>query len=387
MEKSRSIPVFMQIVEQIKQRIKSDEFVSGMMLPKEIDFAKEFGVTRSTLRNALDVLEREGFIERRRAKGTVIAPKARYNKHLHPDLAVVTALDFTSPKKYMELLGSSGELGNAIAAATKRSMLIRFVPWCSNTHFFDLNEILFQKGIDGFIFASPLRLTDFIDRIVEEKIPHVLQESHYDKRGVNTIMTDDAAATRECVKKFYELGHRRIAFCSGLLKIPELNSSSRRCYNAFLEACKEFNIVLQDSWVQTFGENSWENIRVNEAPMYHSMLTTFPRPTAVIAATIRSAACLTRVCEEVDINIPDDLSLLSIGIDDLELNVIECSGFAKDYNKLGEATIDSLMQWISNPLYQPECKKIIPDFVDLGTIAPVNMNKERYKAVKELQLV
>lgn len=63
MERARSIPVFMQIVEQIKQRIKSDEFVSGMLLPKETDFAKEFGVARATLRNYLDVLENEGFCE------------------------------------------------------------------------------------------------------------------------------------------------------------------------------------------------------------------------------------------------------------------------------------------------------------------------------------
>ena len=191
MEKARSIPVYMQIVEQIKQRIKSGEFVSGMLLPKEIDFAREFGVTRSTLRNALDVLEREGFIERRRSKGTVIAPKARYNKHLHADLAVVTRLDFTNPQNYIDLLGANGELGSAIAAATKRGMLISFVPWCSNSHFFDLDEILFRKGIDGFIFTSPLYLTDFIDRVVEEKNPHVLQESHYDRYGANTVMSDD----------------------------------------------------------------------------------------------------------------------------------------------------------------------------------------------------
>ena len=387
MEKARSIPVFMQIVEDIKQRIKSDEFASGMLLPREVDFAREFGVTRSTLRNAFDVLEREGFIERRRSKGTVIAPKARYNKHLHPDLAVITALDFTNPKKYIDLLGASGELGNAIAAATRRSMLIRFVPWCTNTRYFDLDEILFQKGIDGFIFISPLRLTDFIDRVVEEKIPHVLQESHYDKRGVNTVMTNDAAATRECVKKLYAQGHRRIGFCSGLLKVPELMSSSRRCYMAFIEACKEFGIILQDSWIQTYGEDSRENVRINEAPMYHSMLTAFPHPTAVITVTIRSAGVVTRVCKELNVSIPADLSLLSVGIDDSELNTIECSGFAKDYSKLGEATIDSLMQWISNPLYQPECKKIMPDFVDNGTIAPVKADKKRHTAGKELQLV
>lgn len=389
MEKARSIPVFMQIVEQIKQRIKSDEFVSGMLLPKEIDFAKEFGVTRSTLRNALDVLEREGFIERRRSKGTVIAPKARYNKHLNADLAIVTRLDFTNPKKYIDLLEGSEELGVTIADATKRGMLIRFVPWCSNARFFDLDEILFRKGIDGFIFVSPLYLTDFVDRVVEEKIPHVLQESHYDKRGANTVMNDDFAATRECVKKLYELGHRRIGFCGGPLKKPELNSSSRRCLTVFLETCKEFGISLQDSWVQTFGEDNWENVQMNEMPQICSMLTTLPRPTAVVTASLRNATRVTKVCSELGISVPDDLSLICVGSDDSQLRFIKCTGFLKEYQKLGEATIDSLMQWIADPLYKPQCRKIMPEFIENGTIAAIDMKsfKNKTKVSKELKLV
>ena len=389
MEKARSIPVYMQIVEQIKQRIKSDEFISGMFLPKETDFAKEFGVTRSTLRNALDVLEREGFIERRRSKGTVIAPKARYNKHLHADLAIVTRLDFTNPQNYIDLLESSGELGAAIAAATKRGMLIRFIPWCSNSRFFDLDEILFRKGIDGFVFASPMYLTDFIDRVVEEKIPHVLQESHYAKRGVNTVMSDDFTATRACVKKLYELGHRKIGFCSGPLKKPELNSSSRRCFDAFLKACKDFGISLHDNWVKTFGEDDWENIRRDETKQIYSMLAVETRPTAVVTATIRNAKAVTKVAYELNMNIPKDLSLISIGNDDSEFKVSECAGFAKNYNKLGDATLDLLMQWIADPLYKPQCRKIMPDFVDFGTIAAINRKdlKIKYKVNRQLQTV
>lgn len=386
MEKARSIPVFMQIVEQIKQRIKSDEFVSGMMLPKEIDFAKEFGVTRSTLRNALDVLEREGFIERRRSKGTVIAPKARYNKHLHADLAIVTRLDLTDPKNYIDLLEGRAELGAVIAAATKRGMLIRFVPWCSNAHFFDLDEILFRKGIDGFIFSSPLYLTDFVDRVVEEKIPHVLQESHYDKRGVNTIMSDDSAATRECVKKLYELGHRKIGFYGGPLKKSELKSSPRRCFNSFLKACKEFGISLQDNWVQTFGEDDWENIRIDKTQAAYSMLTAQSRPTAIVTAAIRNAMTVTKICGKFNISIPNDLSLTCVGCNDSELNVVECTGFTKDYEKLGELTLDFLMQWIADPLYKPQRKMIMPDFIELGTIAPINIKKSRNKVEVARQL-
>ena len=384
MEKARSIPVYMQIVEQIKQRIKSEEFTPGMFLPKEVEFAKEFGVTRSTLRNSLDVLEREGFIERRRSKGTMIAPRERFNKHLYADLAVVTRLDLTNPQNYIDLLDGSRELGAAIAAATKQGMLIRFVPWCGNSRYFDLDEILFRKGIDGFIFSSPLYLTDFIDRVVEEMIPHVLLESHYDKRGVNTVMNDDFAATRECVKKLYKLGHRKIGFLGGPLKVPELMSSSRRCYLAFLEACKEFGIVLQNDWVQTFGNDDWENSRVDETKLVYHMLRDKLRPTAIITATLHSATVVNRVCRELNISIPGELSLISVGGYDFD-SEYKCDGFAKDYRTIGEDAIDSLMKWIADPLYCPEYKLEIPDYKSLGSIAVCGSKND--KARRQLQSV
>ena len=371
MEKARSIPVYMQIVEQIKQRIKSEEFTPGMFLPKEVEFAKEFGVTRSTLRNSLDVLEREGFIERRRSKGTMISPRERFNKHLHADLAVVTRLDLTNPQNYMDLLDGRMELGSSIAAATKRGMLIRFVPWCGNSRYFDLDEIIFRKGIDGFIFSSPLYLTDFIDRVIEEKIPHVLQESHYDKRGVNTVMNDDFAATRECVKKLYKLGHRKIGFLGGPLKVPELMSSSRRCYLAFLEACKEFGIVLQNDWVQIFGEDNWQNLRTDVSPQVYSMLGKDSRPTAMVTATIRNANTVKKVCRDLKISIPQDFSLISVGCNDIELKEVECSGFQKNFSLLGEVSVKSLMNWIADPLYQPSCQEVMPVYIENNTISKV----------------
>lgn len=385
MEKSRSIPVYMQIVEKIKQRIKTEEFKSGMLLPKEIDFAKEFGVTRSTLRNSLDVLEREGFIKRRRSKGTMIAPRECFNKHLHADLAVVTRLDLANPHNYVSLLDGSMELGSVIAAATKRGMLIRFIAWCDNLHYFDLEEILFRKGIDGFIFSSPLYLTDVIDRVIEEKIPHVLLESHYDKYGVNTVMTDDYAATRECVKKLYKLGHRKIGFSSGPLKVPELMSSSRRCYLAFLEACKEFGIAVHDDLVQTSGEANRENIRIDESPQIYSMLSRKSRPTAVITATIRNANLVRHICSDLKLRIPQDLSLICVGSNDTEFKEVRCSGYQKDYEILGEASVDSLMNWIADPLYQPSCQKFMPGYINHETtLSASDYGKNNISVEKEV---
>ncbi|WP_329407607.1 GntR family transcriptional regulator [Streptomyces sp. NBC_00704] len=50
------------------------EFTVGEILPNERELAARFGVARATLRQALDQLELEGRLQRRRGVGTTVAP-------------------------------------------------------------------------------------------------------------------------------------------------------------------------------------------------------------------------------------------------------------------------------------------------------------------------
>lgn len=49
------------------------EFSTGQILPNERELSARFGVARATLRQALDQLELEGRLVRRRGIGTLIA--------------------------------------------------------------------------------------------------------------------------------------------------------------------------------------------------------------------------------------------------------------------------------------------------------------------------
>ncbi|MDI5973416.1 GntR family transcriptional regulator [Streptomyces sp. SL13] len=53
------------------------EFAVGEVLPNERDLAARFGVARATLRQALEQLELEGRLQRRRGVGTTVAPPRR----------------------------------------------------------------------------------------------------------------------------------------------------------------------------------------------------------------------------------------------------------------------------------------------------------------------
>lgn len=65
-----------EIIEQILEAIKANVFVPGTRLPGEPDLAQQFGVSRNTLREALNILIEQGFIYRQRGIGTFVTPQS-----------------------------------------------------------------------------------------------------------------------------------------------------------------------------------------------------------------------------------------------------------------------------------------------------------------------
>lgn len=74
------VPRYGRIAEELRQRIRSGDIVAGERLPNQRRLAHQFGVTLMTLRQALELLERENLIVRRHGLGTfVAAPSIDYD--------------------------------------------------------------------------------------------------------------------------------------------------------------------------------------------------------------------------------------------------------------------------------------------------------------------
>lgn len=72
LKKDGSIPLYLQIVEQIKEQILSGEIPSGYRLPPERRLAESIGVNRTTVLNAYRELKAENLIGSHVGKGTVV---------------------------------------------------------------------------------------------------------------------------------------------------------------------------------------------------------------------------------------------------------------------------------------------------------------------------
>lgn len=67
--------LYLQVIDRIKQNIEQGIFREKEKLPSEFELAKQLGVSRATLREALRILEEESVIIRRHGVGTFVNSK------------------------------------------------------------------------------------------------------------------------------------------------------------------------------------------------------------------------------------------------------------------------------------------------------------------------
>jgi GntR family transcriptional regulator len=72
-DRTSPVPFYFQLSELLEQEIASGRWERGVRLPSEPELCDHFGVSRTTVRQALARLEQEGLITRDRGRGTFVA--------------------------------------------------------------------------------------------------------------------------------------------------------------------------------------------------------------------------------------------------------------------------------------------------------------------------
>ena len=71
------VPRYYQVYTVLSQRVREGEWPAEVAMPTEQDFAKTFGVSRVTIRKALNMLQEERLILRQQGRGTFALPPPR----------------------------------------------------------------------------------------------------------------------------------------------------------------------------------------------------------------------------------------------------------------------------------------------------------------------
>ncbi len=87
-------PIYLQLVENIQQKIISGEYSPGERLPSVRDLALAAAVNPNTMQKAMTELERSGLVFAQRTSGRYITDDAQLIKNLRRQTAGQQAADF-----------------------------------------------------------------------------------------------------------------------------------------------------------------------------------------------------------------------------------------------------------------------------------------------------
>lgn len=72
LDPSHPLPLYHQLKDILKRKILSEEWPVGTLIPTEQELIQEYGVSRTTVREAIMELSSEGLLVKRQGKGTIV---------------------------------------------------------------------------------------------------------------------------------------------------------------------------------------------------------------------------------------------------------------------------------------------------------------------------
>jgi len=127
LEGNVAAPLYVQLSERLAHAITTGSLMPGQQIPPEAELMETFGISRVTVRQAIQLLARNGQVESRRGKGTFVS-RPSFQQDLSNLQGFQEALRQQGVEPQTELLEFSGSLGRvdlAIPAGLKLPVRLR----------------------------------------------------------------------------------------------------------------------------------------------------------------------------------------------------------------------------------------------------------------------
>jgi len=124
------IPLYSQLVGIVRRNITARTVLPGEILPSEAELCRTFNISRSTVRQAVGILESEGLVIRKQGRGTYVAePKvSRKSKMLYSFTSEISALGKSPTSSIIdfEVMDPTPDIIKVLELPTAESRVYRF---------------------------------------------------------------------------------------------------------------------------------------------------------------------------------------------------------------------------------------------------------------------
>lgn len=305
MNQAKTVHRTNELVTILRAAVKQGVYAAGQLIPSERELCSREGLSRTTVRRAIQLLVDEGVLYRVPGSGTYVghaAPLTIEPLQEHATIGLilptltnpyfgelVAAIERESTRAgYQLLLGQSDLTGHSVAP-----YLARYAE---------------NPAVKGVVVVStwqdiPVASYEQLARVGK---PFLFVVRHAETVGADSVATDHVGGARELMRYLIGLGHRRIAFIGS-----SLNHAARH-YQGYLAGLREAELP-EDPALQV--QPGIENLEELGETGIHILLERKVPFTAVFAQIDLIAMGVLRTLHSAGIRVPEDVSV--VGFDNI----------------------------------------------------------------------
>lgn len=350
LKKSTSIVLYRQLADVLKQHFSDSHMPVGKRLPTEFELSAKYGVSRGTVRQALNLLEEENLIERVPGLGTFLHKEVNGERPVY-QRQIGLIVPYAQDQLSLNILVGVENV------AKYRGYQVIFNHSNENVEQekADITRMI-QNQMAGLIIF-PVSNRDYdeaIWKLQEQKVPFVLVDRYFPALDCDYVVADNLGGGYRAAEHLILLGHEEIGF----IYHPQADfrtTSVRDRYQGYRKALEDYHIAFQENWLASIDEPQSEKAREDILQPYMQFLRLQNRPSAFITVNDNSAINLFAAAGRLGLKVPDDLAI--VGFDNLKMATqIQCplTTVNQERTELGVRAMNLLLSRIDGHTGAPE---------------------------------
>jgi DNA-binding LacI/PurR family transcriptional regulator len=366
-------PLYAQLAEQLRRHIQRGELQPGDRLWSESELCDRFGVSRGTVREALDVLASEGLLQRIAGKGTFIAEPSRARQSKLLGMIV----------PYLRDSLTTDMLRGAESVLHRAGYSLIF---CHSDGNLEVERAQFERlqaeGVSGIILfplseegeaalARQYFAPDFPLVTIDRRLPGI---------QTDVVLADNRGGAYLAVRHLVSAGHTRIA----CIAAPDRPSSVQDRITGYEQALREAGILplaavsLALRPGQPSGSSVAPEYSADELAPVQQLLNMRDAPTALFCINDFIAFGVMRYLMARKVRVPQDVAIA--GFDDLAIAAYmptPLTTVAQPKQAIGMRAAELLLSRLANPTAPPR-EIVLP--TELVVRASTGATRERRRA-------
>jgi GntR family transcriptional regulator of arabinose operon len=332
-----------RIAAELERALRDRDGTVARRFPSERELTRRYEVDRSTIRRALDLLERKGFILRRPGRRTEVTARAAVAARAaaRPRVAFIVN---ASPQGWVTLPTLTGAEAELTARGFDLTLFSTHAddPFQAERRERQRLEFCLKHHLAGVILWPAARQGNeaLLRQLLQSGTPVVLVDHQLPEPPLDFVGVDNVAAAYRVTQHFIQTGHRRIAHVTRANTMP----TTLQRIEGYCRALEDYGLPSADGWLCRCRPGR------DEERALDALLDSDAPPTALFAVNDMTALRLMRHLVRRQIGVPEQMAVA--GIDDLpvsELSPVPLTTVHQPFGEIGAAAARLLVDRIEGP--------------------------------------